>query len=193
MDEKKKIGILTLVIAIAGVLFAFIDALVSVSYGVIPSRPSADFVDLVVNGPLWWRINPVIVTTIISVAIIGYLIGGDKKLSERPISDFFGLGRVIITFVLISVSGLGDLMAQTFVEILTGNAPFYWLYREWWWTRFMPFPAVVTFLMGRNAPLGTDMLMASIIGIIILIIIWLQYYEKLAFTKIRKQFAQLFS
>jgi len=193
MEEKKKIGLLTLVIAIAGIIFAFIDAVVSVSYGVIPSEPSADFIDLAINGPVWWRINTVIMSTIISVGILAYLIGSDKKLSTRSFNDFFGFARVILTFVLISFSGLGDLMAQTFVECLTGNSPFYWVYREWWWTRFMPFPAIVSFLAGRSVPLGSDMIVASIIGIIILSVMWLQFYEKIVFTRIWKRFLLLFS
>jgi len=193
MEEKKKIGLLTLVLATAGIIFAFIDAVVSVSYGVIPSEPSADFMDLAINGPVWWRINTVIMTIIISVGIITYLIGSDKKISERSLKDFFGFARVILTFALISFSGLGDLTAQTFVEVLTGNSPFYWVYREWWWTRFMPFPAVVTFLAGRNIPLGIDMIMASVIGIIILSVMWLHYYEKIDFTRLLKKLLLLFS
>ena len=193
MEEKKKIGLLTLVIAIAGIIFGFIDAVVSVTYGVIPSEQSADFLDLAINGPVWWRINTVIMSTIIGVGIIAYLIGSDKKLSALSLHEFFGLARVILTFVLISFSGLGDLMAQTFVECLTGNSPFYWVYREWWWTRFMPFPAIVTFLAGRSIPLGIDMIVASIIGIIILSVMWLQYYEKIGFTKTWKRFLPLFS
>jgi len=194
MEEKKKIGLLTLVIAIAGVIFAFIDAVVSVSYGVIPSEPpSDDFVELAINGPVWWRINTVIMTVIISVGIIAYLIGSDKKLSVRSRNDFFGFARVILTFVLISFSGLGDLMAQTVVECLTGNSPFYWVYREWWWTRFLPFPAIVSFLAGHSVPLGIDMIVASIIGIIILSVMWLHYYEKIGFTRMWKRFLLLFS
>lgn len=181
MEEKKKIGLLTLVLAVAGVLFAFLDAVVSVSYGVIPSEPSADFMDLAINGPVWWRVNTVIMSTIIGVGIIAYLIGSDKKLSARSINDFFGFARVVLTFVLISFSGLGDLMAQTVVEWLTGNNPFCWVHREWWWTRFMPFPALVSFLAGHSVPLGSDMIVASIIGIVILSVMWLHYYEKIVF------------
>jgi len=160
---------------------------------VIPSEQSADFMDLAINGPVWWRINTLIMSIIISVGIIAYLIGSDKKLSARSSNDFFGFARVILTFVIISFSGLGDLTAQTFVECLTGNSPFYWVHREWWWTRFMPFPAIVTFLAGRSIPLGIDMIVASIIGIIILSVMWLQYYEKIGFTKIWKRFLLLFS
>jgi hypothetical protein len=195
MEEKKKIGLLTLVLAIAGIIFAFIDAIVSVSYGVVPPEqpPSADFMNLAINGPVWWRINPIIMSVIIGVGIIAYLIGSDKKLSARSRNDFFGFARVILTFVLMSFSGLGDLMAQTVVEYLSGNSPFYWVTREWWWTKFMPFPAVVSFLAGHSVPWGSDMIIASIIGIIILSVMWLQYYEKIGFTKLRKRFLLLFS
>lgn len=193
MKEKRKIGLLTLVIAIAGIIIAFIDAVVSVSYGVIPSEPSADFMDLAINGPVWWRINTVIMITIIGVGIVAYLIGSDKKLSMRSLNDFYGFARVILTFVLISFSGLGDLMAQTVVEWLNGNSPFYWVHREWWWTRFMPIPAMVSFLAGHSVPLGIDMIVASIIGIILLSVMWLHYYEKIGFAKMWKRFLLLFS
>jgi len=193
MKEKRKIGLLTLLLAIAGIIFAFVDAVVSVSYGVIPSEPSADFMDLAINGPVWWRINTVIMWTIKSVGIIAYLIGSDKKLSERSLNDFFGIARVLLTFFVISFSGLGDLMAQTAVECLTGNSPFYWVNREWWWTRFMPIPAIVSFLAGRSVPLGSDMIVASIIGIILLSVMWLQYYGKISFRRIWKRFSLLFS
>lgn len=195
MEEKKKIGLLTLVLAIAGIIFAFIDAVVSVSYDVVPLEqpPSADFMNLAINGPVWWRINPIIMSVIISVGIIAYLIGSNKRLSAHSVNDFSGVARVILTFVLISFSGLGDLMAQTVVEYLTGNSPFYWVTREWWWTKFMPFPAVVSFLAGHSVPWGSDMIVASIIGIIILSVMWLQYYEKISFTRIWKRFSLLFS
>jgi len=194
MEEKKKIGLLTLVIAIAGVIFAFIDAVVSESYGVIPLEPSEpNFIDLAINGPVWWRINTVIMNTIIGVGIIAYLIGSDKKLSALSLHDFSGLARVVLTFVVISISGIGDLMAQTFVECLRGNSPFYWVHRQWWWTKFMPFPAVVSFLAGHEAPWGSDMIVASLIGIIILSVMWLHYYEKISFTRIWKRFSLLFS
>jgi hypothetical protein len=189
MEEKKKIGLLTLILVIAGIIFAFIDAVVSVSYGVIPSEPSSgDFVDLAINGPVWWRINTIIMGTIISVGIIAYLIGSGKELSTLSLSDFSGFARVILTFVLISFSGLGDVMAQTVVECLTGNSPFYWVNRQWWWTKFMPFPALVSFLAGHSVPWGSDMIVASIIGIILLSIMWLHYYGKIGFTRILKRF-----
>ena len=46
MEDKKRIGLLTLVIAIAGIVFAVVDAVVFVTYGVVPSKPSSDFFDL---------------------------------------------------------------------------------------------------------------------------------------------------
>jgi len=186
MKEKKKIGLLTLVLAIAGVIFALIDGVVSVSYGVVPSEPSDDFMDLAIHGPVWWRVNALITAVIIGVGIAAYLIGSRKELPERSHNDFWGLARVIFTFVLISFSGLGDLMAQTVIECMMGNSPFYWVHREWWWTRFMPIPAMVSFLGGRSVPLGTDMIVASIIGIIILTVMWLHYYGKIRFIRIRK-------
>jgi len=189
MEEKKKIGLLTLVIAVAGILLAFIDAIVSVSYGVIPSEPtSPDFVDLAINGPIWWRINTILMVIVIGVGLIAFLIGSEK-LSTRSKHDFFGFARIMGTFVLISLSGMGDLIAQTVVECLTGNSPLYWVTREWWWTRYMPIPAVVSFFAGHRVPYGTDMIIASFIGVIILSVIWLQYYGKISFTKIWKLFS----
>jgi len=185
MEEKKRIGFLTLVIAIAGIIFAAIDAIVAVSYAVVPSKPSTDFFDLVINGPVWWKINPVIVITIIGVGVVAFLLGSDLKFSTRPIKSFFGLARVGLTFVIVSLSGLGDIISQTFIECLTGKFPLSWLYYDWWWTRFMPIPALIAFLIGHNVPSGIDMVLGSAIGIILLSTMWLHYYGKISFAKIK--------
>jgi hypothetical protein len=185
MEEKKRIGFLTLVIAIAGIVFAAIDAIVSVTYAVVPPEPSNDFFDLVINGPIWWKINPVIIITVISVGIISFLLGSDLKFSARPIKSFYGFLRLGLTFVIVSLSGLGDIMSQTFIECFTGRFPFGWIYYDWWWTRFMPIPALIAFLIGHSVPSGIDMALGSTIGIILLSVMWLNYYGKLKLTKIR--------
>lgn len=185
MEEKRRIGFLTLVIAIAGIVVAAIDAIVSVSYGVVPLEPSTDFYDLVWNGPLWWKINPLIFITIITVGIVAFLLGSDLKFSARPIKSSLGFVRVGLTFVIISLSGLGDIISQTFIECLTGRFPLGWLYIDWWWTRFMPLPALIAFSIGHSVPSGIDMALGSFIGIVLLSVMWLQYYGKLNFAKIR--------
>jgi len=185
MEEKKRIGFLTLLIAIAGVVIAIIDAVVAVSYAVIPTQPSTDFFDLVINGPVWWKINPIIVITIVSVGVVAFLLGSDLKFSVAPIKSFFGFLRVILTFVIISLSGLGDIISQTFIEFFMGNNLLNWLHYEWWWTKFIPLPAVIAFLVGNHVPSGIDMVIASVIGIVLLTVMWLHYYEKISFTKIR--------
>jgi hypothetical protein len=186
MEEKKRIGFLTLVIAIAGIVFAAIDAIVSVTYAVVPPEPqSTDFFYLVINGPIWWKINPIIIITIISVGIIAFLLGSDLKFSMQPIKSFFGFLRVGLTFVIVSLSGLGDIMSQTFIECFTGRFPFGWLAYDWWWTKFMPIPALIAFIIGHSVPSGIDMALGSAIGIILLIVMWLHYYGKLNLEKIR--------
>jgi len=185
MEEKKRIGFLTLVIALAGIIVAVIDSIVAVSYAVVPPEPTTDFFDLVINGPVWWKINPVIIITIIGVGIVGFLLGSDLKLSMRPIKSFFGFLRVALTFVIISLSGLGDIISQTFIECLTGNSPVNWLYYDWWWTRFMPLPAFIAFLVGHNVPSGIDMAVGAVIGIILLSVMWLHYYGKINLTRVR--------
>jgi hypothetical protein len=185
MEEKKRIGFLTLVIAIAGIVFAAIDAIVSVTYAVVPPEPSNDFFDLVINGPIWWKINPLIIITLISVGIIAFLLGSDLKFSMRPIKSFFGFLRVGLTFVIVSLSGLGDIMSQTFIECFTGRYAFSWLGYDWWWTRFMPIPALIAFLIGHNVPTGSDMAVGSLLGIVLLVFMWLHYYGKINLAKIR--------
>jgi hypothetical protein len=186
MEEKKRIGVLTLVIAVAGIIFAAIDAIVSVTYAVVPPEPqSTDFFYLVINGPIWWKINPIIIITIISVGIIAFLLGSDLKFAMQPIKSFFGFLRVGLTFVIVSLSGLGDIMSQTFIEFFTGKFPLGWLAYDWWWTKFMPIPALIAFLIGHSVPSGGDMALGSAIGIILLIVMWLHYYGKLDLTKIR--------
>jgi len=193
MEEKKRIGFLTLVIAIAGVIIAVIDAVVSVSYGVIPPEQPAntDAIELVINGPVWWKINPIIVITVISVGVVAFLIGSDLKLFANRIKSFFAFLRVAFTFVIMSFSGLGDVISQTVVECLNGNSPLNWLYIDWWWTKYMPLPAVIAFLMGHGVPSGIDMAIASILGVVLLIVMWLHYYGKISFTKIRDKALRL--
>jgi len=185
MEEKKRIGFLTLLIAIAGIVIAAVDAVVSVSYAVVPPEPSADFFDLVINGPVWWKINPIIVITIISLGIVAFLLGSDLKLFANRVKSFFGFLRVVLTFVITSLCGLGDIISQTFIECLSGGSPLNWLHYDWWWTRFMPLPALIAFLVGHSVPSGIDMAVASTLGIAFLTVMWLQYYEKINFTKIR--------
>jgi len=188
MEEKKRIGFLTLVIAIAGIIIAVIDAVVSVSYGVIPPEQPANisFDELSgINGPVWWKINPIIVITVISVGIVAFLIGSDLKLFANRIKSFFAFLRVALTFVITSLSGIGDVISQTVVECLNGNSPLNWLHIDWWWTKYMPLPAAIAFLMGHSVPSGIDMAIASILGIVLLMIMWLHYYGKISFTKIR--------
>jgi len=185
MEEKKRIGLLTLLIAVAGIVFAAIDAIVSVTYAVVPSESSNDFFDLVINGPIWWKINPVIFITLISVGIIAFLLGSDLKFSMQPIKSFFGFLRVGLTFVIVSLSGLGDIISQTFIECFTGRFPFGWLAYDWWWTRFMPFPALIAFLIGHSVPSGIDMAIGSIVGVILLSLMWVHYYGKLNLERIR--------
>jgi hypothetical protein len=187
MEEKKRIGFLTLVIVIAGIIIAFIDAVVSVSYGVVPTAepPNADFVNLAINGPVWWKINPIIIITVISVGVVAFLLGSDLKLSANRIKSFFGFLRVALTFVITSLSGIGDVISQTFIEFLNGRSPLNWLYIDWWWTKYMPLPAAIAFLMGHGVPSGIDMAIASILGIVLLIVMWLHYFGKISFTKIK--------
>lgn len=185
MEEKKRIGFLTLVIAIAGIIVAAIDAIVTVSYAVVPPEPSTDFFDLAINGPVWWKINPVIFITILGVGIAAFLLGSNLKLSTRSVKSFFGFLRVGLTFVITSLSGLGDIISQTFIECLKGRFPLSWLHYDWWWTRFMPLPALIAFVIGHDVPSGMDMALGSAIGIILLCVMWLHYYGKINFTKIK--------
>lgn len=184
MEKKKRIGLLTLVVFMAGTVMAIIDAVVTVSYGVMDSvaeQSSADLHELVFNGPVWWKINPVIIITIISVGVIAFLLGTDIGTSIRPSRELIQLVPVFLTFVIISFSGLGDVISQTCIEYMKGNNPFNWLHYEWWWTRFMPIPALIAFLAGHSVPLGTDMVIGSVVGVVILGAMWFYYYKPLNF------------
>ncbi|MFB0501434.1 MAG: hypothetical protein ACETVP_03100 [Candidatus Bathyarchaeia archaeon] len=181
MEKKKRIGLLTFLVFIAGIVIAILDAVVSVHYDVVPEQPSGNFWELVISGPIWWKINPVIIITIISVGVIAFLLGSDVGTSIRPSKALFELMPVFLTFVTISFSGLGDIISQTFIEYMTGNSPLNWLHKEWWWTRFMPIPALIAFLAGHSVPSGTDMVIGSIVGIVILGAMWFYYYKPLNF------------
>lgn len=176
--RKKRIGLLTIVMFIAGIVVAFIDAVVTVAYDVLPEE-SNDFLELVINGPVWWKINPVIFITIISVGVIAFLLGDNSGMSIRPSREvLLELAPIILTFIIISFSGLGDIISQTFIECMRGNNPLNWLNHEWWWTKFMPLPALIAFLAGHSVPLGTDMVIGSVVGACILGIMWYYYYKK---------------
>lgn len=185
MEEKKRIGLLTCVIAIAGIVFAAVDAIVSVTYAVVPPQPSSDFFYLVINGPIWWKINPLIFITLITVGIVAFVLGSDLKFSAPPIKSLYGFLRVGLTFVIVSLSGLGDIISQTFMESFKGGFPFGWLTYDWWWTRFMPVPALIAFAEGHSVPTGIDMALGSITGLILLSLMWLHYYGKLDLARIR--------
>ena len=191
MDVKKRIGLLTLVIAVAGIVFAAVDAIVSVTYAVVPSEPSGDFFDLVINGPIWWKINPIVFGTLISVGIVAFLLGSDLKVSGNFTKSFFGFFRMVMTFLTVSFSGLGDIISQTFIECFTGSFPFSWLSYDWWWTRFMPIPAIVAIIMGHSVPSGIDMALGSIVGLVLLSVMWLHYYGKLNLQRIRHGLASI--
>jgi len=181
MEKKKRIGLLTFLVFIAGTVMAILDAVVSVHYDVVPEEPSGDFLDLVISGPIWWKINPIIIITIISVGVIAFLLGSDIGTSIRPSKALFELMPVFLTFITISFSGLGDIISQTFIECMTGNSPLNWLHKEWWWTRFMPIPALIAFLAGHSVPSGTDMVIGSVVGIVILGAMWFYYFKPLDF------------
>lgn len=187
MNKKKRIGLLTLVIFIANMIITIIDAVVAVAYEVVPKEPSSDFYDLVIHGPVWWKINPIIIMTIIGVGLTAFFLGNNTKFSKPDLKSTLGYVPLILTFVTISLSGLGDVMSQTFIELFRGSNPTGWIHYEWWWTRFMPAPALVAALAGHNIPTGIDMLVGSTIGIVILCIMWLYYYEKISFAKIIRQ------
>ncbi|NIR86535.1 hypothetical protein GWO13_02760 [Candidatus Bathyarchaeota archaeon] len=130
-----------------------------------------------INGPVWWKINPVLLITIISVGVIAFLLGSDIGKSIRPFKELFELVPVFLTFLTISFSGLGDVISQTFIECFKGNNPLNWLHYEWWWTRFMPVPALISFLAGHSVPMGTDMMAGAFVGIGILGAMWFYYYK----------------
>lgn len=179
MEWKTRIGLFTLTIFVASIIFTFIDALVTVEYNVIPKElESTDFSYLVLYGPIWWKINTTVFIVLISVGIISYLLGADLiKWSMRNvyIVDFL---IIILTFFTISASGLGDITSQSFIEILRGNNVFAWIKYEWWWTKYMPLPFAISSLAGHDVPLGVDMAASSLIGIVIVFSMWLYYYKR---------------
>jgi len=121
---------------------------------------------------------------LISVGILAFLLGSDLKFSAHPVKSFYGFLRMVVTFLIVSLSGLGDIVSQTFIECFTGRFPFGWFTYDWWWTRFMPIPAIVAVLTGHSVPSGIDMALASIIGLILLSVMWLHYYGKLNLERI---------
>jgi hypothetical protein len=177
VEKKKKIGILTMLLQSASMVFTFIDALVAVNYPVLPEVPSADFTELVIEGPIWWKINPILFMVLISVGVFAFILGNDTERDIKRPKEWRAFLPLVFTFIIISASGLGDAISQSFIEILSGNSPLYWLARDWWWTKFLPLPFVVSTLRLHAVPTGLDMLICSVIGIFLLGLMWLRYYD----------------
>ena len=178
MEKKKRIGLLTFVVFIAGTIMCIIDAVVSVTYGVLPEEPTMDIDKLVLDGPLWWKLNPIILLTIIAVGVTAFLLGNDVKLSRAALKkQLLQLAPVFLTFAAISFSGLGDVMSHTFIDLLSGNSLLNWLNISWWWTMYIPVPAVIAFLGGHKIPTGPDMAIGAVIGILMIVALWLYYYD----------------
>lgn len=179
MDKKKKIGLLTILLMFANMIFTFIDAVVSVNYPVLPENPSDDFHNLVMSGPIWWKINPILFITLIAVGILAFVIGNDTERDVKQPKEWRAFLPLVFTFLIVSASGLGDVISQTFIEVLSGNNPLHWVGRNWWWTKFLPLPFAVSISLSHPVPTGLDMLVCSVIGIFSMGIIWLKYYEVL--------------
>lgn len=178
MEKKKRIGLLTLVVFIAGTIMSIIDAAVSLAYDVVPKEYTTNFNELVMSGPLWWKINPIILLTIIGVGVIAFLLGNNVDFSWSVLKNQLSqLIPVFLTFMAISFSGLGDVISQTFIEMLSGNSPLNWLNHSWWWTMYIPIPAFIAFLGGHRIPSGTDMAIGAIVGILMVVALWLYHYD----------------
>jgi hypothetical protein len=124
------------------------------------------------------------------LGIVAFLIGSDWKFAGNPMKSFFGFLRIALTFVIISLSGLGDIISQTFIECLYGNFPLTWIHREWYWTKFMPLLAVLAFLGGHEVPSGIDMALASALGMVLITVMWLHYYGRLDSLHIKARILQ---
>jgi len=95
---------------------------------------------------------------------------------------------VILTFFTISASGLGDVMSQSFTEIIRGNYVFAWITYKWWWTKYIPLPFLISSLAGHSVPSGIDMTIGSVIGIVLIAFMWFYYYRKNKIMKLIKKF-----
>jgi len=185
-EKKKKIGILTVLLVSASMVFTFIDALVAVNFpSSMPLERTEDFHELVIEGPIWWKINPILFMVLISVGVFAFVLGNDTERDVKQPKEWRAFLPLVFTFLIISASGLGDAISQSFIEILSGNSPLYWLTRDWWWTKFLPLPFVVSTLLLHPVPTGLDMLICSVIGIFGLGLMWLRYYDVGVFQKLK--------
>jgi len=178
LEKKKKIGYLTILLFFTCLALTFIDAIMAVNYPILPETPSDDFYDLVVNGPIWWKINPMIIFMVIAVGIASFVIGNETERDIKHPRELKAFTPLILTFVFISISGLGDLMSQTIIEVLCHRQPFSWINYGWWWTKFVSFPFIISSLFMHDVPTGLDMIISSAIGIVLLVLVWLIYFNK---------------
>lgn len=176
-EKKKKIGILTMLLFSASMVFTFIDAVVAVNFPSSMPEPTEDLYELVIEGSIWWKINPILFMVLISVGVFAFILGNDTERDVKQPKEWRAFLPLVSTFLIISASGLGDAISQTFIEVLRGNSPFYWLARDWWWTKALPLPFVVSTLRLHSVPTGLDMLICSVIGIFLLGLMWLRYYN----------------
>lgn len=176
-EKKKKIGILTLLLFSASMVFTFIDAVVAVNFPSSMPDPTEDLYELVIGGSIWWKINPILFMVLISVGVFAFVLGNDTERDVKRPKEWRAFLPLVFTFLIISASGLGDAISQSFIEILRGNSPLYWLARDWWWTKALPLPFVVSTLRLHSVPTGLDMLICSVIGIFGVGLMWLRYYD----------------
>jgi len=178
VEKKKKIGILTVLLFSASMVFTFIDAIVAVNFpSSMPKERVEGFHELVIEGPIWWKINPILFMVLISVGVFAFILGNDTERDVKQPKEWRAFLPLVFNFLIISASGLGDAISQSFIEILSGNSPLYWLTRDWWWTKFLPLPFVVSTLRLHPVPTGLDMLICSVIGVFFLGLMWLRYYN----------------
>ena len=122
---------------------------------------------------------------LISVGVLAFILGNDTERDIKRPKEWRAFLPLVFTFLIISASGLGDAMSQSFIEVLRGNSPFYWLARDWWWTKFLPLPFVVSTLLLHPVPTGLDMLICSVIGIFGVGLMWLRYYDVRVLQKLK--------
>lgn len=112
----------------------------------------------------------IILTIFTIVGVLAFLFGREGKLFSR---DYRRLILVGLIPVILMISGAFDLISATVIEYLRSNQPLNWMnYGEWWWIVYHPFPRISAAIVGHTHPLGTDMIVGSVGGVIILVIIF---------------------
>jgi len=176
LDERERMGLLALFVAtITIVFFAVMDS-VMVVYVFDPTESS--------GIGYYWKLLPFLVAVVAVMAAAGSLLGDYGNWSGE---DYVGAFLLILTPLLLGFFGILDIASASMIEQLRGNGFLTWTlgnhpYDSWWWLgpdqTIIPLaPWIIATLFERINPNSFDLILSSIMGSVVLLVIWVVYVK----------------